>query len=108
MKRNKTTSTLRTLSIRIAGNTQNPALQTLKDKGYRLWIEPEDPNAPETEYMDWNAEKDGRFFSATCPEALLGLVAMQEHRRDDWMKTDDEANIVSELIDIAYPDDTPH
>lgn len=94
--------TTRILSIRIAGNTQNPALTTLREKGYRLWIEPE---TEESEYTDWNAEKAGRYFSATDPLELLGLVAMQEFRGDDWRAKSHETDIVDELFSTAYPDD---
>lgn len=88
--------------IRIAGNTQNPSLITLREKGYRLWIEPDDE---ESEFTDWNAEKDGRYFSATDPVELLGLVAMQEFRGDDWRVKPDEPDISDELFSAAYPDD---
>lgn len=89
----------RILSIRIAGNTQNPALNTLREKGYRLWIEPDDPSEDEPEFIDWNAEKGGRYFSATGPVELLGLVAIQEYRGDDWQQKIDEPDIGSELIE---------
>ncbi|MEP3890404.1 MAG: hypothetical protein ABJN69_08040 [Hellea sp.] len=89
----------RRLSIRIAGNTQNPALNTLREKGYRVWIEPDDLNEEEPEFLDWNAEKEGRYFSATDPVELLGLVAMQECRGDDWQQKTDEPDIVCEVIE---------
>lgn len=87
--------------IRIAGNTQNPALNTLREKGYRLWIEPND----EAEFLDWNAEKSGRYFSATDPVELLGLVAMHEYRGDDWQARSSEPDICDELFSNAYPEE---
>lgn len=93
----------RKLSIRIAGNTQNPVLMALRAKGYRLWIEPDED--PDCEFEDWNAEKDGRYFSATNPLELLGLVAMQEVRGDDWQAELDDPDIYDELLSAAYPDE---
>ena len=93
----------RTLSIRIAGNTQNPALNTLREKGYKLWIEPDDLSEESGEFIDWNAQKNGRYFSATDPAELLGLVAMWEFRGDDWQQKTGESNIADELIHAAYP-----
>ena len=95
----------RNLTIRIAGNTQNPALNTLREKGYKLWIEPDDPNEEESEFIDWNAEKNGRYFSATDPVELLGLVAMWEFRGDDWQHKTEEPDIAGELIHAAFPDE---
>ncbi len=54
----------RLLTIRIAGNTQNPALNTLSEKGYKLWIEPCGPDEDDSEFIDWNAEKNGRCLTS--------------------------------------------
>ena len=90
------------LMIREAGNTWNPALNVLRKKGYKLWIEPDkDETDP---YTDWRAEKDGRRFSATDPNILLGLVAMQELRGDDWRHQESDTDIYAELYSEAYPD----
>ena len=78
----------RRLCIRIAGNTENPALLALRAKGYRVWLEytkVDDPKSPWQPYMpDYQAEKEGTYFSATTPVELLGLAAMWETRGDDW------------------------
>jgi hypothetical protein len=79
-----------------------PALLVLREKGYDLWIEPTDE---EGELSDYRAEKGGRQFSATCPVSLLGLVAMQEARGDDWRWKPSEPDINDELFESAYPDD---
>ncbi len=89
--------------IREAGNTQNPSLLVLREKGYDLWIEPDEEE--ESEFTDWRAEKDGRQFSATDPNALLGLVAMQEWRGDNWQLKKSEPSISDELFEAAYPDE---
>ena len=91
------------LSIRIAGNTGNPCLLALRAKGYRLtnWYH------PDGEYRsNFDAEKDGRQFSATSPEELLGLVAMWEVRGDDWRKKPDEPSICDELAEKALTYDS--
>lgn len=69
--------------IRVAGNTAAPALYALHAKGYAVTVSygGDDTNGYTAEY---EAEKDGRRFSATTPEELLGLVAMWEVRGDDW------------------------
>jgi len=90
------------LLIREAGNTHNPALIVLREKGYSLWIEPDQDE--ESEYTDWRAEKNDRQFSATDPNVLLGLVAMQEWRGDSWQCKVVEPDISDELFSKAYPD----
>jgi hypothetical protein len=91
--------------IRVAGNTQIPALLALRAKGYRVWLEYEkvdDPNNPWHPYMpDCQAEKDGANFSATTPVEQLGLVAMWETRGDDWKFKRGEPNILDELMASA-------
>lgn len=86
------------VSIRIAGNTENPCLLALRAKGYRLtlWYTLGD------EYQqNYDAEKDGHAFSATSAEELLGLVAMWEFRGDDWQTKLDEPFVRLELEEKA-------
>src|SRR6516165_7420800 len=87
--------------IRIAGNTCIPALLALRAKGYQVWLEytkDDDPNSPWHPYMpDYQAEKDGAYFSATGPVELLGLVAMWETRGDDWKFKHGQPDILQEL-----------
>ena len=93
------------LGIRIAGNTNLPALLALKAKGYKLKLEytkTDDKNDLWYPYLpDWQAEKGGCVFSATTPVELLGLVAMWETRGDDWQTCKEEANLYDELISSA-------
>jgi hypothetical protein len=95
----------RGVRIRIAGNTTLPALLALRAKGYRVWLEymkVEDPGSPWHPYMpDYQAEKDGGYFSATSPVELLGLVAMWETRGDNWKFQKGEPDILDELTDSA-------
>lgn len=91
--------------IRIAGNTEIPALLTLRAKGFRVWLEydkVDDPANPWHPYMpNYQAEKDGAYFSATTAVELLGLVAMWEVRGDDWRFKSDEPDILDELLESA-------
>lgn len=91
--------------IRIAGNTENPALLALRAKGYRVWLEYtryDDPKNPLYPYQpDYQAEKDGAYFSATTAVELLGLVAIWEARGDDWRSKQTEPDILDELMDSA-------
>ncbi len=95
----------RRVTIRIAGNTAAPALIALRAKGYRIWLEYmriEDPTNPYHPYMtNYQAEKDGAYFSATAAEELLGLVAMYEVRGDDWRWKQGEPDILDELMESA-------
>ena len=87
--------------IRIAGNTHLPCLLALRAKGYRVSLEYTkvgDPKNPWHPYRpDYQAEKDGAYFSATTPEELLGLAAMWEVRGDDWRLKPGEGAIDDEL-----------
>jgi hypothetical protein len=91
--------------IRIAGNTQIPALLALRAKGYRVWLEyttEDDPRSSWYPYMpDYQAEIEGAYFSATSPVELLGLVAMWETRGDDWKFKRGEPDIDEELQESA-------
>jgi hypothetical protein len=87
--------------IRIAGNTQIPALLALRAKGYRVWLDylkfddPKDPWHPCQ--PDYQAETEGAYFSATSAVELLGLVAMWEVRGDNWRLKPGEGDIDDEL-----------
>ena len=70
--------------IRIAGNTKIPCFSAIKAKGYKVTL----TNYKDSEYSDWNAEKDNRLFSATDLVELLGLIAMWEVRGDSWRAKD--------------------
>ena len=80
------------LSLVAAGNTGNPALITLRAKGYHLWTEKlsDDRNL-------WCASKGGRQFAGYSPPELLGLVALWEHLGDNWNRQ--QPDILAELLD---------
>src|SRR5687768_9496528 len=83
------------LSIRVAGNTMIPCLQVIAAKGYRIshYYGDEDP-----ELAFWDAEKEGRAFSADSAESLLGLIAMWEQRGDDWHIKPGELALLNRLL----------
>jgi hypothetical protein len=86
----------RSLCIRIAGNTENPCLLALRAKGYDLTLWFTKDRAGDYR-QNFDAEKDGRSFSATMAAELLGLVAMWEVRGDDWQTKSGEPYVYDEL-----------
>jgi hypothetical protein len=86
------------LSIRVAGNTIIPCLQVIAAKGYQI---SHYHSGTDADMAFWDAKKDGRAFSADSAESLLGLIAMWEHRGDDWhIKSGEEA-----LLDRFWGED---
>jgi hypothetical protein len=84
-------------TIRVAGNTAAPALYALRAKGYAVTL-----SCAPLDGAEYAAEKEGRLFSATTAEELLGLVAMWEVRGDDWRAcTDDERAWHDALVEAA-------
>jgi hypothetical protein len=76
------------MKVSEAGNTIIPAYLTLVDKGYkveRVLIESNDSTAL------WRAVKANNEFNASDPLTLLGIVAMAEHRGEDWKPKMDES-----------------
>jgi hypothetical protein len=55
----------------------------------------------------WDADKDGRVFSADSAESLLGLIAMWEQRGDDWHIRPGESALLDRLLkdNEESPDD---
>jgi hypothetical protein len=86
-------------SIRIAGNTDLPALLVLRAKGYRLWLEY--TKIDDSYRPDYQAEKNGYYFSAASPVELLGLIALWESRGDNWRVQPGEPDIQDELMTSA-------
>lgn len=91
----------RALSIRIAGNTMIPCLQAIVAKGYTVRHYFLGNKRGEWDRPQWDAEKDGRYFSATGLEELLGLIAMWEVRGDDWRVKPGEAELHDRLVEAA-------
>jgi hypothetical protein len=74
-----------------SGNTYNPSLLVLRQKGYRLWLE-----KGETRSL-WCASKDDQSFLAYSGPELLGLVVLWEQFGNEWNKQ--TPDILSELFD---------
>ncbi len=92
-----------------AANTHNPALITLKEKGYELGIEPPETEEGEAELSQlemglWWAKKQGHEFYADEPLSLLGLVSIWEHRGDNWINEND-VNMKNKLLTEVYGDE---
>ena len=62
------------------GNTYNPSLLILQEKGYRLEAE-EGSNS-----LVWYAFKDDDSYQAYSPPELLGLVVLGETFGKDWCR----------------------
>ena len=78
-------------SLVASGNTYNPSLVVLRQKGYELWLEKGENGSL------WCARKgDSSFLAYTGPE-LLGLVVLWEQLGENWNQQ--SPDIYSELID---------
>jgi hypothetical protein len=78
-------------SLVASGNTYNPCLIVLRDKGYELWLEKGE------DHSLWCARKDGQSFLAYSAPELLGLVTLWEHHGEGWNRQ--EPDILDELYD---------
>lgn len=87
--------------IRIAGNTAIPCLYALVAKGYVVTHYFLGNSADDFDDPQWDATKDGRQFSATGLEELLGLIAMWEVRGDEWKVRNGETSLYDQLVEIA-------
>ncbi len=74
-----------------SGNTYNPCLIVLRQKGYDLWLEKGDNGSL------WCAKKGDQHFLAYSGPELLGLVVLWEHLGAGWNQQ--QPDIYSELVD---------
>jgi hypothetical protein len=74
-----------------SGNTYNPSLIVLRDKGYDVWLEKGDNGSL------WCARQGDQSFLAYSGPELLGLVALWEHLGQNWNQQ--TPDIYSELVD---------
>jgi hypothetical protein len=87
--------------IQVAGNTIIPCLQSVAAKGYQVKLCIQRSKPGDWDRPQWDAEKDGRQFSATSVEELLGLIAMWEVRGDDWSLKPGEVELYGRLVKSA-------
>lgn len=80
-------------SLVAAGNTYNPCLLLLRDKGYHLWAEESDDR------MLWNASKNEHQFMAYSPPELLGIVVLWESFGEGWNQQ--HPNLIGEVLEHA-------
>jgi hypothetical protein len=84
--------TQRRTDLIAAGNTYNPSLIVLRDKGYILSAE-----ALDEDRLLWNAEKDGHKCKGYSPPELLGIVVLWESLGEGWNQQ--MPDILGELFD---------
>lgn len=74
-----------------SGNTFNPSLIVLRQKGYELWLEKgENGNL-------WCPRKNDQSFMAYTGPELLGLVNLWEHLGENWNQQ--KPDVYGELIE---------
>ncbi len=90
------------LCIRIAGNTAKHCIFAIWQKGYS--VRHYYPLREDGEYQtEFDAKKDGRLFSATSPEELLGLIALWETRGDSWRDSTEAEQKQHSILEDAAP-----
>jgi hypothetical protein len=72
-----------------AGNSYNPALIVLRDKGYKVWAEVDGDG------LLWCATRDDREFMGYSPPELLGICCVWETLGEGW--NIQEPNLFKEL-----------
>ncbi len=78
-------------SLVASGNTYNPSLIVLRQKGYDLWLEEAEDGSL------WCAMKGHQSFLAYSGPELLGLVVLWEHLGENWNQQ--HPDILGELSD---------
>jgi hypothetical protein len=74
-----------------SGNTSNPSLIVLRNKGYDLWLEKGDNGSL------WCARKGDHSFLAYSGPELLGLVTLWENLGKEWNQQ--RPDVYSELVE---------
>ena len=80
------------MNLVAAGNTYNPALIVLRQKGYQLQAEDDDAG----KRVLWMASKGEDSFLAYSPPELLGIVVLGESLGRDWNQQ--EPNLLGDLL----------
>jgi hypothetical protein len=74
-----------------SGNTNNPSLLVLRQKGFDIWLEKSE------DATLWCAKKGDQSFMAYTGAELLGLVVLWEHLGKNWNQQ--VPDVYSELCD---------
>jgi hypothetical protein len=74
-----------------SGNTYNPSLIVLRQKGYDRWLEKGENGSL------WCAKKGEHSFMAYTGPELLGLAVLREHLGENWNQQ--QPDVYGELID---------
>lgn len=77
------------------GNTYNPSLLVLKEKGYQLRAEA----TSNGKNVVYTASKNADSFLAYSPTELLGLVVLWETFGEDWNRQ--EPNLLGDLLNTT-------
>ena len=88
-----------------AMNTYNLALTIIKSKGFKIFLYPTDRE----EYDgDFYAIQKQRFFIASDPLRLLGVISIWETVGDDWQNPNIkcEDDLYDKIYSIAFPDNS--
>jgi hypothetical protein len=83
-------------SLVAAGNTYNPSLLVLKEKGYDLERE------EEGDTVLWRAIKGDCSFTGYSPPELLGIVSLWEAFGETWNRQ--LPDLLTELAEQSDPD----
>jgi len=81
-------------SLIAAGNTYNPCLLILRQRGYELWCERGERT------VLYNARKGDHSFAGYSPPELLGIVVLWEELGADWCRQ-------SPILIAELPDTDP-
>ncbi|HET6883341.1 MAG TPA: hypothetical protein VFI31_24540 [Pirellulales bacterium] len=78
-------------SLVASGNTYNPSLIVLRNKGYDLWLEKAENGSL------WCAKKGEQSFLAYSGPELLGLVTLREALGENWNQQ--QPDVLGELYE---------
>ncbi|WP_442264582.1 hypothetical protein ACSIGC_09455 [Tenacibaculum sp. ZS6-P6] len=86
-----------------AGNTYNYALTTIIDKGFKVFII---PDQRENYFGEYWAINNTHKFIGSSPLVILGLIGVWEKYGDDWWENHQKTpkNYLSILENRAFPD----
>jgi hypothetical protein len=86
-----------------AANTYDSALMTIKAKGFKIFLYPDER---ESYLGNFYAIKGQRVFSGSDPLRLLGIISLWETLGDNWQTQNKIVyeNLYDEILDKAFPE----